>query len=131
MNNDLPTRLQAYIKEFDDDIRLNMQNLQEKSMLISSIRSKWIRYHFLEKSAVDKLRAAKQQYAKTLIKQPNMSSMFPTVGTVEHDDKLIKLNTEIKNSEYCIEFIDKAFNVLDNFNFQIKNAVDIIKLEQL
>jgi len=82
----------------------------------------------MEKTLCEKLKAAKTEYSKKLAKNVSSANMFPTV-IPEADGGLTRLNTEIRNSEMCIEFIDKAFNVLDNFNFQIKNTIDIIKLE--
>jgi hypothetical protein len=128
MNTELNQRLQKYIDEFNDDIKLTVQNLRDKSMMISSVRAKWIRYYFMEKTLCEKLKAAKTEYSKKLAKNVSSTNMFPTV-IPEADSGLTRLNTEIRNSEMCIEFIDKAFNVLDNFNFQIKNTIDIIKLE--
>ena len=48
----------------------------------------------------------------------------------DQDQNLVKLNTEIKNSDLCVEFIEKSLAVLEKMNFQVKNVIDIIKLEQ-
>lgn len=129
INIELSTRLQEYIKEFSEDVKLNLQNLKDKSLMISSIRAKWIRYYFVEKTLLDKLKNAKIDYSKQLAKSVSTTTAFPSVAPSQ-DAGLIKLLGEIRNSENCIEYIDKAFNVLDTFNFQIKNSIDILKLEQ-
>lgn len=128
MNIELNARLQQYIDEFDDDVKLTIQNLRDKSLLISSIRAKWIRYYLMEKALSDKLKITRTEHSKKLAKTISATNMFPTV-VPEQNEGIVKLNTEIRNSDLCVEFIDKAFNVLDNFNFQIKNTIDIIKLE--
>lgn len=128
LNVELSSRLQTYYDEFAEDVKLNTNNLKDKSLFISSIRAKWIRYYFIEKALTDKLKAAKMEYSKKLAGNISISEAFPT-AIPQQDAGLIKLNEELLTSTRCIEFIDKGFNVLDTFNFQIKNAVDILKLE--
>lgn len=129
MNVALSSRLEQYNIEFTKDTDLTIQNLKEKSLLISSIRAKWIRYYFEEKTLNDKLKTARIDYSKQLAKNVSTVSAFPSIAP-DQDSGLTKINNEIRNSDRCIEFIDKTFNVLDNFNFQVKNVVDILKLEQ-
>ena len=128
---DLNSRLEKYIKEFDEDVQLTISNIKEKSLMVSSYQSKWIRYYFQEKHLNQKLKAAKLEYTK---QHANKLSFKPTQTVMpqiqEQDQNIVKLNTEIKNSELCIEFIEKSMAVLEKMNFQVKNVIDIIKLEQ-
>lgn len=128
---ELNSRLDKYIKEFDDDVKLTISNIKEKSLLVSSYQSKWIRYYFQEKNLNQKLKDAKLEYTK---QHANKLSFKPTQTIMpqiqEQDQNIVKLNTEIKNSELCIEFIEKSMAVLEKMNFQVKNVIDIIKLEQ-
>lgn len=128
---DLNSRLEKYIKEFDEDVQLTISNIKEKSLMVSSYQSKWIRYYFQEKHLNQKLKDAKLEYTK---QHANKLSFKPTQTVMpqiqEQDQNIVKLNTEIKNSELCIEFIEKSMAVLEKMNFQVKNVIDIIKLEQ-
>lgn len=128
---DLNSRLEKYIKEFDEDVQLTISNIKEKSLMVSSYQSKWIRYYFQEKHLSQKLKDAKLEYTK---QHANKLSFKPTQTTIpqiqEQDQNIVKLNNEIKNSELCIEFIEKSMAVLEKMNFQVKNVIDIIKLEQ-
>lgn len=128
---DLNSRLEKYIKEFDEDVQLTISNIKEKSLMVSSYQSKWIRYYFQEKHLNQKLKDAKLEYTK---QHANKLSFKPTQTVMpqiqEQDQNIVKLNTEIKNSELCIEFIEKSMVVLEKMNFQVKNVIDIIKLEQ-
>ena len=128
---ELNSRLEKYIKEFDEDVQLTISNIKEKSLMVSSYQSKWIRYYFQEKHLNQKLKDAKLEYTK---QHANKLSFKPTQTTIpqiqEQDQNIVKLNNEIKNSELCIEFIEKSMAVLEKMNFQVKNVIDIIKLEQ-
>ena len=61
---ELNSRLEKYIKEFDDDVQLTISNIKEKSLMVSSYQSKWIRYYFQEKNLCQKLKDAKLEYTK-------------------------------------------------------------------
>lgn len=128
---ELNSRLEKYIKEFDDDVQLTISNIKEKSLMVSSYQSKWIRYYFQEKNLCQKLKDAKLEYTK---QHAGKLSFKPTQTTMpqiqEQDQNIVKLNNEIKNSDLCIEFIEKSMAVLEKMNFQVKNVIDIIKLEQ-
>ena len=128
---ELNSRLEKYIKEFDEDVQLTISNIKEKSLMVSSYQSKWIRYYFQEKHLNQKLKDAKLEYTK---QHANKLSFKPTQTVMpqiqEQDQNIVKLNNEIKNSELCIEFIEKSMAVLEKMNFQVKNVIDIIKLEQ-
>lgn len=133
MNIELAERLDKYIQEFDDDVKLTMNNVKDKSLLVTSMQSKWIRYYFLEKTLNQKLKDAKIDYSKKFAGKIEFRQ--PTIpGTAspssEIDQKLVKLNSEIRTSELCLDFIEKSMAVLDKINFQIKNVIDLVKLER-
>lgn len=130
MTIDLPERLNNYINEFDDDVKLNLTNVKDKSLMITSIQSKWIRYYFTEKTLNQKLKDAKVEYSKQFANKVDFKqtpSIFNQKSDV--DIKLTKLNNEIRTSEMCLDFIEKSMAVLDKFNFQVKNIIDLVKLE--
>lgn len=131
MTIDLPERLNNYINEFDDDVKINMTNVKDKSMMITSIQSKWIRYYFAEKTLNQKLKDAKVEYSKQHANKIDFKSQLPGMSSQmsEADQKLVKLNNEIRTSEMCLDFMEKSMAVLDKINFQIKNVIDLVKLE--
>ena len=131
MNIELAERLEKYIQEFDDDVKLTMTNVKDKSLLVTSYQSKWIRYYFLEKTIYQKLKDAKVEYSKQFVNKIEFKqTTLPLTTQSDIDKKLVKLNNEIRNSEACLDFIEKSMAVLDKMNFQIKNVIDLVKLER-
>ena len=131
MNIELAERLEKYIQEFDDDVKLTMTNVKDKSLLVTSYQSKWIRYYFLEKTIYQKLKDAKVEYSKQFVNKIEFKqTTLPLTTQSAIDKKLVKLNNEIRNSEACLDFIEKSMAVLDKMNFQIKNVIDLVKLER-
>lgn len=125
--------LSKYIKELNEDLELTTQNLREKSLLISTIRSKWLSYLFKEKENLDRIKAT-----KTKIISAHNSSTDKTVLRLksetmfeENDERIKKLNELQKITTSNIDFIERAMNILNDFCFCIKNTIDILKLQQL
>lgn len=132
MNIELSGRLEKYINEFEDDVKLTMSNIKDKSLLVTSYQSKWIRYYFLEKNLNQRLKDAKLDYSrKTINKTEFKQTTIPGLSSQlsETDKNLVKLNNEIRTSDLCLDFMEKSMVVLDKMNFQIKNVIDLAKLE--
>ena len=125
--------LSNYIKEFDNDIKLNEYNLREKSLLCSSIWAKWISYLFLEKENIQRIIDAKQKILKkkteSLKLQDSVLRMKSEEKLLENDENIKKLNSLYKNTQDCIDYIERALNVLNNFGFNIKNSIEALKLQ--
>ena len=119
------------MSEFEDDVKLNMTNVKDKSLMVTSIQSKWIRYYFAEKTLNQKLKDAKVEYSKQFANKIDFRSQLPGMSNQPSltDQKLAKLNNELKTSEMCLDFMEKSMAVLDKINFQIKNVIDLVKLE--
>ena len=123
--------LASYIKELNDDVKLSEYNLREKSLLCSSIWAKWISYLFLEKENMQRILDAKQKILKnkTSGMQESILKMKSEEKVAENDENIKKLNALFKNTQDCIDFIERALNILSSFGFNIKNAIDSLKLQ--
>lgn len=76
--------LSNYIKELNDDVKLTVSNLREKSLLCSSIWAKWLSYLFLEKENLQRIADAKQ-------KQMKKNSL-----AVKNNDSILRMKSEDK-----------------------------------
>lgn len=127
--NDL---LASYISEFNEDVKLTYVNLREKSLMCSSIWAKWLSYLYKEKENLQRIAETKQKLLKkkmsnskvtdSIIRQKNEDKLSET------DDTMIKLNSLQKNTQTNVEYIEHALNILQNFGFNVKNALDAYKL---
>lgn len=125
--------LSNYIKEFNQDIKLSISNLREKSLLCSSIWAKWISYLFLERDNLQRIVDAKQKIIKNKASnvkmQDSLLKMKSEDKIIANDENIAKLNALQKNTQDCIDYIERTLNVLSSFGFNIKNAIDALKLE--
>lgn len=56
--------LSDYIKELQEDVKLNEYSLREKSLMCSSLWAKWISYLYLEKDNFQRIAEMKQKILK-------------------------------------------------------------------
>lgn len=127
--------LSNYMRELAEDVKLNVSNLREKSLLCSSIWAKWISYLFLERDNMKRIADAKQKILKSKSSQTKMHDSLLKLKSedklAENDENLKKLNVLQANTQDCIDYIERSLNVLNSFGFNIKNAIETLKLETL
>ena len=125
--------LSNYIRELNDDVKLSISNLREKSLTCSSIWAKWISYLFLEKDNMQRITDAKQKLLKAKVGQTKVHDSLLKMKSEdklsENDENMKKLNSLQKSTQECIDFIERSLNMLSSFGFSIKNALEALKLE--
>ena len=127
--------LNKLMKEFSEDVELNFQNIREKAFLVSTIRSKWLARYFKEKENLERIKKAKATILTSKMKDSSTQNSVLRLKNEEaiakNDEKIQKLNELSKITQANIEFIERGFSILDNFGFQIKNVIEILKLQNV
>ena len=125
--------LSNYIKELNDDVKLTVSNLREKSLLCSSIWAKWLSYLFLEKENLQRIADAKQKQMKknsSAVKNNDSVLRMKSEDKLNANDEILqKLALLTKQTQDNIDYIEHALNILQNFSFNIKNTADIMKMQ--
>ena len=117
-----------YSKELKDDLNLTLSNLREKSLTTSSMKAKWIGYMAKEKEALQKLNSIRVEYQRTLAAKMK-GNAFDKLKTANQDDETLKkIDSTKKNIELSLEVINHAIAALSEFGYNIKNSIDVIKL---
>ena len=139
----LPSKLDNYMKEFDADVSLNEVNIHEKAMLRASIAAKWCRYEYEEKKlkdkmseAVDKLKAdAKKalfEKKRSLIESKMMNESMINIEAekiIKQSSAYLKIKGSLAAQEEILRFIAEAKQIVAQFGFDLKNAIEVLKLE--
>ncbi len=139
----LPSKLDNYMKEFDADVSLNEINIHEKAMLRPSIAAKWCRYEYEEKKfkdkmseAVEKLKAdAKKalfEKKKSLVESTMMNESMINIEAeriIKQSSAYLKIKDSLAAQEEILRFIAEAKQIIAQFGFDLKNAIEVLKLE--
>lgn len=126
--------LQNYIQELEKDVKLDLANLREKSLMCSSIWAKWLSYLYQEKETAERIQNAKSKILKSKLKDTTSKSTVSVLKLKtedkisENDEKIQKLNSLAKQTADNIDYIERALTILQSFGFNIKNVTDILRL---
>ncbi len=127
--------LNDYNRELNDDMKVTKMNIREKSLMVSSLRVKWLNYYFKEKENLQRIKKAKDKIIKSKIGNSNLSNSVLKMKSEDvlsgNDEQVKKLNEMSERVKTNIEFLERAMNILNDFGFSIKNSIDILKLERM
>lgn len=126
--------LNAYMEELKDDMKISKANILEKSMMVGSLRTKWLNYYFKEKDNLRRIKSAKEKIIRSKVDSKISDSLLRMKSedqVCKNDERIVKLNRMSETVRDNIEFLEKAMNILNDFGFTVKNAIDVIKLERL
>jgi anion-transporting ArsA/GET3 family ATPase len=141
----LPSKLEEYMKEFEEDMKLNDGNIHEKTLLRSSIAAKWCRFGYEEErykkkilESLDELREKISQklYEKKkteIINQTMKDNMIKIEAEklIKSTSQYQKISEDLKMQDEIIRFIMEAKQIISQFGFDLKNAIEILKLENI
>ena len=143
VENILNEKLESYIKEFESDMKFDERNIHEKTLERSSIAAKWCRFSYEEekykKKILESVEKLKEQIAEKLYEKKKSEIVSQTIKDnmikieveklVKKSSQYLKIQEELKNQEDIIRFIMDARQIISQFGFDLKNAIDILKLE--
>jgi hypothetical protein len=126
--------LEDYIKELENDLKIDELILKDYQLKLPGIKHKWagrcIR-HKLELVAIRKKREKlKKEIVDKIQEQSPVKLAIPMVErTAEKCTEITDIDNTIKELELIIELLEKSEKTLSSTSYDIKNLVDIIKLE--
>ena len=143
VENILNEKLESYIKEFESDMKFDERNIHEKTLERSSIAAKWCRFSYEEekykKKILESVEKLKEQIAEKLYEKKKSEIVSQTIKDnmikieveklVKKSSQYLKIQEELKNQEDIIRFIMDARQKISQLGFELKNAIDILKLE--
>lgn len=123
------TAAEQYARELAEDVHLTISNLREKALTASSMKAKWVGYLAKEREASQKLSALRAEYQKSLLAKNKGANAFDKLKTANQDDETLKkIDATKKSVENSLEIITQAIAVLSEFGYNIKNTIDVVKL---
>ena len=126
------TELGKLMKEFDLDTKLSVANIREKALTISSIRAKWLGYYTEEKENYKRINKLKAGLLAQKVQASSKSALrLKAESIASEDETIVKLNKLGEYSKEIIDYLERAMVILADFGFSIKNAIEILKLEQI
>jgi len=126
--------LEKYIEELENDLKINELNLKDYQLKLPAIKHKWAgRYIRLkldlaqENRKLDKL---KKTLAEEVEKAAPVKLSAPAINQmIENHSTYKEFRSQIEEKKLIIELLEKAEKTLNSATYDIKNLVEIMKLE--
>jgi len=128
--------LRKYINEIGQDLVLDDFNIKEAQMRLPARKHFWVARLMEAKIKRNSLIRDKKKIKKELVKKvitdsPVRISQLAAESAAEKHESIDSLNKGIAEQDAIIEYLEKVEKILGNMHWEIKNIIDINKMEQL
>lgn len=128
--------LNKMITEVGKDLMIDDFNLKDQTMRLPARKHYWVAQLIKSKikrnQIFEKKKTLKKEITKEVItSSPVRLSQSAAEQAAERHESISTLTAEIKELDLVIEYLDKVEKVMSQMSFDVKNAVEIMKMEQI
>lgn len=139
----LPDKLVRYYDQISSLLEVNDMNIGDKSKLDTSIAHGILTQYYAECNILDKLKTKREELVEQKTeKEKNNSDSEKTIPSpgkakpawqvkneVEKSKEIKDIDKKIKDQSMIVNYLKDSLDIMSRFSFTIKNAVELIKLE--
>jgi Mg2+ and Co2+ transporter CorA len=123
------------MEEIGEDLVLNDLNLKQQQQRLPARKHFWVGRLVEAKIKRNDLISEKRNLKKDLVKKviedsPVRINLTSAESAAERYESVVKLNNSIKEQDTIIEYLEKVEKILSNMHWEIKNVIDMNKMEQ-
>ena len=127
-------QFEKIVKEIEQDLKIDRMNMDEKALKIPSIKHYWVAELYRTKIQIQKLEKAKKERMKQV--QANQVSEIglsksSIMAQVNNDELIIKINDKLEELKIISEYLEDAKYVLGRVTDDLKNRIELEKVERL
>ncbi|MDD4109987.1 MAG: hypothetical protein PHS54_00375 [Clostridia bacterium] len=128
------TQFDKYKSELEEELDLSDFNMKDVQMRLPGIKHKWVARLIDQKIELSKLKRLKLDAIETVSdkfrkENPVLLSDAALAKQAEKHELVQKILEKINETEILIEYLEKVEKVCSSTSFDIKNLIDIKKLE--
>lgn len=123
-----------YKEAIENDLKIDQFNIHNKINEIPSLKHFWVAKLIESKIDLKKLQRKKTELIKKVQNSGDIGLKLSLQSTKEMLAKspvIAEINEEIEELELIIEYLEKAEKIFSSTTYDIKNAIELMKLEQL
>jgi hypothetical protein len=129
-------QLQRYIEEIGKDLVLDDFNIKEQSLRLPARKHYWVARLIEAKIERNQTFEKKKQLKRNITieviaNSPVKLSHSSAEQAAERHESLAALTSRIQELTTIIEYLEKVEKVMSAMGFDIKNVVELIKMEQM
>lgn len=127
--------LDKFKEEIVNDVKVDELNLLDKQMMLPSLKHKWVARLIDNKRELNALNRKKKILRESVLEEFKKNGIPPGIPKATIDkkidcsDAMLKLQEDIEEKEIIVEYLEKVETIFKNMSFDLKNIVEINKME--
>lgn len=124
----------VYKEGIEKDLKIDQFNIHNKVNDIPSLKHYWVAKLIESKIELKNLQKKKNQLIKKVNESAEVGIHFSaqTAKTLMSKSPVIsEINEEIEEMELIIEYLEKAEKIFSSTTYDIKNAIELMKMESM
>lgn len=127
-------QFEKIVKEIEQDLKIDRMNMDEKILKIPSIKHYWIAELYRSKIQIQKLENYKKDRIKeiqnSLVTEIGLSKSSIT-AQLNSDEKIMKINSKLEELRIIVDYLEDAKFVFGRVTDDLKNRIELEKVERL
>jgi DNA-dependent RNA polymerase auxiliary subunit epsilon len=128
--------LKKYKEEIGEDLVVTDYNIKDIQLKLPSRKHFWAARLIDAKIEVYNLHTRKKKLKKAFVQKiiteaPIKLTQQSAEIAAESTDEISTINNSIKEYEFIVEYLEKVEKIMQNMHWEIKNIIDIQRMEQL
>lgn len=123
-----------YKEAIEKDLKIDQFNIHNKINEIPSLKHYWVAKLIESKIELKQLQRKKSDLIKKVQSSTDVGIKISTQSAKEILSKspvIAEINDEIEELELIIEYLEKAEKIFSSTTFDLKNAIELMKMEQM
>jgi len=126
--------LEEYIKELEEDLKINELNLKDYQLRLPAIKHKWTGRMIRLKSHINQLKKQKERVKADIMSEIDHTSavkltQLVIAATADKHSKIQDINKQIQDTELLVELLERSEKTLSSCSYDISNIIKIMQLE--
>lgn len=125
-------RVKKLYEQAKEDCAVSRFNIRDKSLLISTYRTKWFMILTKERQVLNQLKASKEAYIDNEVLRLSHGTSLPKVAIkaqIANSEAVVSIDAKITEQEELVSFITGIRAIFDDFSYTINNALNAITQE--
>ena len=123
-----------YKEAIEKDLKIDQFNIHNKVNEIPSLKHFWVAKLIQSKIELKNLQRKKSELLKKVRESQQVGLKLSVSSLKEIEEKspvLHEINEQIEEMELVVEYLEKAEKVFSSTTYDLKNAIELMKMEQM
>lgn len=123
-----------YKEAIEKDLKIDQFNIHNKVNDIPSLKHYWVAKLIESKIEVKQLEKKKKELIKKVNESAEVGLKLSTASmnnVISKSPVIAEINEQIEELELIIEYLEKAEKIFNSTTYDLKNAIELMKMESM